>query len=182
MSPKSRQPSDNDPGDEPEIPDGYVRVARPSRANPKKRKASVWWGVGGFVVAVAAVIAVIVVASLPDDPRAAADTTAKAVADALTAHDLDGVNSYLCRHAARSPEITDFYRSFGNASVLAVEDLSEGFANATLRSGDRPGIDLVLQMSVENGSWCVFGPVPCALLDDSSGSALDDVCKDRPRT
>ena len=183
MSPKSRQPIEDEPADlPPEIPDGYVRVTPPRRPETKKRKASVWWGVGGFVVAVAAVIAVIVVASLPGDPQAAPDTTAKAVAEALTAHDLAKVDSYLCAQAPRMPELTTFFGSFGHASVLAVQPQHGEFADATLRSTDRPGVDLVLQMAKDDGSWCVFGPVPCNTLSTVPATAeFADVCNDRPR-
>ncbi|WP_133852833.1 hypothetical protein [Labedaea rhizosphaerae] len=177
----TQQPIEDEPDDLPDLPAGYVRVTRPGRSVPKKRKASVWWGVAGFVAVAAAAVLVIVLVSLPD-PQDEADTTAQAVADALTAHDLDGVSSLLCEHAARSPEITAFYQSYGNASVLAVEDLGSGFANATLRSADRPGIDLVLQMSMEDDSWCVFGPVPCEVMDSgSAGLPPADVCEKRPR-
>ena len=181
MSPKSRQPIDDQPGDGPEIPDGYVRVTRPRRPEPKKRKASVWWGIGGFAVAVAAAITLIVVASLPDDPRAAADTTAKAVAEALTGHDLAKVDSYLCAKAPHSQAQTAFFSGFGNATVIGVADAGSDLANATLRSTDHPGVDLVLQMSKDNGSWCVFGPVPCQVASSEQADGLfGAVCRDRP--
>ena len=182
MSPKSRQPiEDSEPEELPDLPPGYVPVTRPRKAAPVQRKRSVWWGIGGFVVLVAATLVVILLVSKPGDPREAPDTTAKAVAEALTAHDLAGVDSYLCEKAPHSPEQTAFFGSFGNASVLAVDELASDLANATVRSGDRPGIDLVLQMHGEDGSWCVFGPVPCQVMSPDGGSGVfAEVCRTRP--
>jgi hypothetical protein len=181
VSPTNRQPIEDDqPADLPEIPEGYVRINRPRRTEPKKRKASVWWGVAAFVLAIAVAITVIVLVSLPGDPRASAERTADALADSLTKHDFAGVGQLLCTPRELLDSEKDFYGGFGATTVAAKRDNGADRWSFTFRSADNAHDLLVIQLRKNGELWCISAADVCPVLTTDLGGP-DDECADRPR-